>query len=54
MRIARSALRIWPIVEAASMPRPTTSPMAIATRPLGSAIASYQSPPTTVPFSPGS
>ena len=54
MRIARSALRIWPIVDAASIPRPTTSPIAIAIRPLGSATASYQSPPTAVPFSPGS
>ena len=35
MRIARSALRIWPIVAAAAMPRPTTSPIADRDAPAG-------------------
>jgi hypothetical protein len=42
---ARAALRTWPIVMAASSPCPATSPTTSISRPPGSGMASYQSPP---------
>ena len=44
---ARIALRSAPSVDAAARPLPETSPMTSSMRPPGSAIASYQSPPTS-------
>ncbi len=50
---ARNAARSCPITAAACRPRPITSPIAIPTRPPGSAITSYRSPPASVPAVPG-
>ena len=46
---ARIALRIWPIVAAALVLCPATSPMTTATLSVPSSIRSYQSPPTSAP-----
>ncbi len=47
------AVRSLPIVTAARTPCPATSPTTSATRPPGSAIDSYQSPPTSMSLLPG-
>ena len=48
-----SAVRSRPIVTAARTPWPATSPTMRATRAPGSAIDSYQSPPTSTSLLPG-
>ena len=49
----RTRLRSWPMVAAASMSCPETSPTASITLPSGWANASYQSPPTAAPSCAG-
>ena len=53
MASVRIAVRSRPIVTAARTPWPATSPTTSATRPPGSAIDSYQSPPTSIILLPG-
>ena len=47
------AVRSRPMVTAARTPCPATSPTTSATRPPGSAMDSYQSPPTSMSLLPG-
>ena len=47
------AVRSRPMVTAARTPCPATSPTTSATRPPGSAMDSYQSPPTSIILLPG-
>ena len=47
------AVRSRPMVTAARTPCPATSPTTSATRPPGSAIDSYQSPPISISLLPG-
>lgn len=47
---ARSAIRSWPMIAAACVSWPCTSPTTMPTRSRGSAITSYQSPPTSRPL----
>ncbi len=47
---ARRTIRSWPMTAAAWVSWPWTSPMTAPTRPPGSGIASYQSPPMSRPI----
>ncbi len=47
---ARSTIRSWPMTAAACVSWPWTSPMTAPTRPPGSGMTSYQSPPMSWPI----